>query len=249
MVRLLFDPAPTDGGAPAPAPVVAPPPASAPKVETSPAPTPDPVKPPKIELSFDEAQRLYGRDRQLSDFEAEKQREIAQKEQERLIALAQKEGAEAALRAQKEASDAEKQALTASYHNSAKLYELATATATTAWASPEAARQARELMAAKLEVRQADGELKVVEKATGRPASEAVKGWLDSAEFKHFQAATTKGGSGADNSAIIVRGDKPVPQATASDILLDLVRTERADTSASNPYNPTYARAPSPARN
>jgi len=204
---------------------------------TTTTPAAEPAKPQKLEISAEEFTRLYQSDQKLAQFEAAKQAEIGKKEQERLLALAQKDGAEAALRAQKDSSDAREATLTTAFHRSTKLAELAVATGATTFVSPEAARQARELMASKLEVRQSGEDFQVVEKGTGRPVGEAVKAWLASPEFTHFQAATAKGGAGAGNSNLTAVGGNAAAQPTWSDLAIEAQARQNA-APIGNPYDP-----------
>jgi hypothetical protein len=207
-MRILLNPLLIDGsGTPAPAvpaqvvPVVAAPSPAAPVV---------PSEPPKIPMAFDEVQRLFAAERKLNEFESEKQKVLEQKEQERLIAMAKAGEAETALTTQRTSYETRLSTIEGKFHEALKLTALANATGALTFASTEAAAQARQLMSADLEVRELNGQLHVVEKTTGRPASEAIKDWVAMPRYTHFLAAAHKGG------AALINNTNPTTPTTGS---------------------------------
>jgi hypothetical protein len=175
----------------------------------------------------------------LREIEADKQKEIAEKDSQRLIAVAQKEGAEKALTEQRTAYEGKISKLEDAFYGALKSGEIANATASIQFVSPEAASQARAIMTNRLEIRQDGDSVKIVDKQTGRPAAEAVRGWLETAEFKHFQAAGSKGGTGGGNSDLTTHQETPPPVKSFAERAIEYHQQMNAQAvGGRNPYDP-----------
>lgn len=88
----------------------------------------------------------------------------------------------------------------------AKMEAIHAATAGVDWVGdastrPEVAGAFRSLVAPRLDtIEDADGNISVVERSTGRPAAEAIKGMLNEPRYLGFFAPKTRGGSGTDGA-------------------------------------------------
>ena len=250
--RLLLDPTSTDGGgggggggtdspsvsANAPPTTQATTQAAPPPPPQSPPPPP-PVKTPDVSLPWDTAQQLFAAERRLREIEADKQKEIAEKDSQRLLAVAQKEGAEKALAEQRTFYEGKISKLEDAFYGALKSGEIANATASITFVSPEAASQARAIMTNRLEIRQDGDGVKIVDRQTGRPAAEAVRGWLETAEFKHFQSAGSRGGTGGGNSDLTTHQEAPPPAKSFADRAIEYHQQVNAQAvGGRNPYDP-----------
>ncbi len=191
--RLRLDPAAEGGGG----------------TTATPTPTPSPTLPAgAIVVSADEWNELRGYKTQLAQIQADKARELEAKEQERLKILAEKEGAEKALEAQRtgleskltaaeqRAQQIERRMLDA---NKSAVIAQALAGVTfagdTAEDQAEAAAQLRLLLERDVEASlDANGNVLVRDRTTGRPADQVLREALAGKKFAHFLAR--KGGDG-----------------------------------------------------
>jgi hypothetical protein len=171
-------------------------------------PAPSAVVPPTVPLTVEEYQRLRGIERNYSDLQTRQQKELEAKEQERLTALAkagevQKAFDEHSQSWAKRLTEAETKFATLdgqllSERKAAVLAEKMAGrvyTGSDAAHKQAAANQLKTLIEPMFEpVREANGSISVREKLTGRPAELVLPELLDSPQFAHFFAATTKGG-------------------------------------------------------
>lgn len=178
-----------------------------PAVEPAAASTPPAAQ--TVTLAAEEVQRLR-------DLESKWLKDVEAKEAQRLQALAEKGQVQEALNQQNQAwqrKQAEAEARFADLErrvlNDRRDAAIADAlrgrtfVGDSAERKAEAATMVQQLLANDFEAaRNADGTYAVREKATGRPAAEALAERLDSPRFALFQAASSKGGAGAG-------GDKP----------------------------------------
>ena len=211
--------------APAPNPAFQQPPAGPGENREKPA---APAPPPTVPLTVDEYNRLRGLETQLSQFQAEKQAAIDAKEKERIQALADAGKVKEALEA-REKWFAEKQAEAAKKHSeletqyfgekiNAALYE---ATSGLSFASDHAAGMCRQLLRDQLEARrEADGSIKVIDKASGRPAADVLRERLSDESLAFFFKPTTRGGSGSDGARHPAPPQQP-PQPGSLDAIAD----------------------------
>ncbi|MDR3622794.1 MAG: hypothetical protein P4L85_25800 [Paludisphaera borealis] len=169
---------------------------------------------PPAALTAEEQQRLRTLESQLKEYQRLQEATLEQKESERLRALAEKGQIEEALSQQRQAWE-QKHAEALSRYSSLErqVYE-ERKTAAIAEAfhgrsfvgdSPEqktaAAAMVRRLLQDEFEtVRDASGALLVRDKVSGRPAAEAIRERLDSAQFAIFFAPSSRGGSGSDGT-------------------------------------------------
>lgn len=173
----------------------------------------------------EESQRLRAMEAQLRDLQRQQEAALDQKEQERLRALAEKGQIEEALEQQRrswERKHAEAVSrftlLEQQVFGERKSAAIAEAIQGRSFVgdSPEqrtaAAAMVRKLLQDEFEtVREASGALVVRERASGRPASEALRERLESPQFAIFFAATSRGGAGSDASRpyVATRGAQP----------------------------------------
>ncbi|APW59230.1 hypothetical protein [Paludisphaera borealis] len=176
--------------------------------------TSPPTAPGPAALTAEEQQRLRTLESQLKEYQRLQEATLEQKESERLRALAEKGQIEEALSQQRQAWE-QKHAEALSRYSSLErqVYE-ERKTAAIAEAfhgrsfvgdSPEqktaAAAMVRRLLQDEFEtVRDASGALLVRDKVSGRPAAEAIRERLDSAQFAIFFAPSSRGGSGSDGT-------------------------------------------------
>jgi hypothetical protein len=165
-------------------------------------------------LTAEEQQRLRTLVSQLKEYQRLQEATLEQKETERLRALAEKGQIEEALNQQRAAWE-QKHAEALSRYSSLErqVYE-ERKTAAIAEAfhgrsfvgdSPEqktaAAAMVRRLLQDEFEtVRDGSGALLVRDKASGRPAAEAIRERLDSPQFAIFFAPSSRGGAGGDGT-------------------------------------------------
>jgi hypothetical protein len=202
--RLLLDPAPDAAGGGAPPAPAAPPPAATSPPATPPAAPPAPP-PTVITLTLDQYKRIQEDQARLATIEEQQRKAVEAERQKAVDALAAKGQVEEALR--KERDDHAKAVQQEKYRSAALEGQILGSHVSTAvtdgvagvtFISPEAGAQARKLAADRLEaVRDpATGAVTVREKGTLRPAADAMKAWVGSADAKHFLAPTSRGGAG-----------------------------------------------------
>ncbi|OJW18819.1 MAG: hypothetical protein BGO49_17500 [Planctomycetales bacterium 71-10] len=162
----------------------------------------------------EERQRLRALEAQLREVQSRQDAALEMKEQERLRALAEKGQIEEALEQQRRSWERKHAEAVSRYtlleqqvFGERKSAAIAEALQGRAFVgeSPEqrsaAATMVRRLLQDEFEtVREASGALVVRERASGRPASEALRERLDSPQFAIFFAATSRGGAGGDAS-------------------------------------------------
>lgn len=162
----------------------------------------------------EERQRLRALEAQLRDVQRQQDAALEMKEQERLRALAEKGQIEEALEQQRSSWERKHAEAVSRYtlleqqvFGERKSAAIAEALQGRAFVgeSPEqrsaAATMVRRLLQDEFEtVREASGALVVRERASGRPASEALRERLDSPQFAIFFAPTSRGGAGGDAS-------------------------------------------------
>lgn len=176
-------------------------------------------------LQGEERQRMRALEAQLRDVQRQQEAALEMKEQERLRALAEKGQIEEALEQQRRSWERKHADAVSRYtlleqqvFGERKSAAIAEALQGRAFVgeSPEqrsaAATMVRRLLQDEFEtVREASGALVVRERASGRPASEALRERLDSPQFAIFFTATSRGGAGGDASRPYVapRGAQP----------------------------------------
>lgn len=173
-----------------------------------------PASPEVVSLTAEEHQRLRSLESQLKEYQRLQEAAIEAKEAERLRALAEKGNVEEALAQQRAAwerkhAEAEARyaglerqilderkaaAIAEAFHGRAFVGE-------TAEQKAAAAEMVRRLLRDEFEtVREPSGALVVRDKATGRPAAEAIAERLDSPQYAIFFAPSARGGAGTDGS-------------------------------------------------
>jgi len=173
----------------------------------------------------DDRQRLRALEARLQEFQRQQEAALELKENERLRALAEKGQIEEALDQQRRSWEQKHAEAVSRYtlleqqvFGERKSAAIAEALQGRAFVgeSPEqkaaAAAMVRRLLQDEFEtVREASGALTVRERATGRPAAEALRERLDSPTFAIFFAPTSRGGAGGDASRPYVapRGAQP----------------------------------------
>lgn len=216
MYRLMMSPEGDGGGngtpAPAPGTNQAPPPAS--PVFQQP-PRAEGGAPITIPLTMDEYNRLRGFERELSDFRRDQAAAMEAKEAERIKALADKGQVEEALSQQRQSWEQKHAEATTRYTQleqqvfsermSAVMADtLAGYTFVGETPEEQAATAAfvKRSMVGDLETRRdASGAMVTIEKASGRPAAEAIRERLSQPPYKALIAASSRGGgSGGDGS-------------------------------------------------
>ncbi|MEO6810625.1 MAG: hypothetical protein ABI353_16030 [Isosphaeraceae bacterium] len=205
--RLLFDPAPVEGGGTATPP--APTPAPSPAVPAPPAP------PALVSLPPEEVHRLYGVARQFEEFQAKQAEAVEAQKQQALIAQAQKGEIEQAFNSYKTDADQRVATLQTTLLNRERSLVVASALTGVAFASEAAAADVRELLGLRVEAALgSDGSPVIRDKATGRPASETIREWLASPSAAHYLKPATTGGNGPTGGhrpAPAPAGDGPEP--------------------------------------
>jgi hypothetical protein len=183
------------------------------------------VVPPTGPAQGEERQRLRALEAQLMEVQRQQEATLEAKEQERLRALAEKGQIEEALEQQRRAWERKHSDAVSRYtlleqqvfgeRKSAAIAE-ALQGRTFVGDSPEqrsaAAAMVRRLLQDEFEtVREGSGSLVVRERASSRPAAEALRERLDSPQFAIFFAATSRGGAGGDASRphVALRGSQP----------------------------------------
>lgn len=194
-------------GAPAPAP------AAQPNQTAAPAPS-APAAPVTASLPIEQLQHYLGLERQLADYQAQKQAEIDAKEQERILALAKAGESEQALEEQKKIwqskqLDAEKKYkdLESQVCNEKADAELSQALSGQVFAGSDdasrsaAAKMLKTILRNDIEaVRDAAGSIVVRDKASGRPAADVIRERLSDPTLAFFFAPNSRGGSGSDGT-------------------------------------------------
>lgn len=167
-----------------------------------------------VSLTAEEYRRLQSLESQLREHQRLQEATVEAKEAERLRALAEKGNVEEALAQQREAWErkhAEAQARYASLERQvfgerkaaaiAEAFHGRSFVGETAEQKAAAAAMVRRLLSDEFEtVRDSSGALVVREKATGRPATEAIAERLDSPQYAIFFAPSARGGSGTDGA-------------------------------------------------
>ncbi|WP_165243462.1 hypothetical protein [Paludisphaera soli] len=165
-------------------------------------------------LTAEEHQRLRALESQLKEYQRLQEATLEMKEKERLRALAEKGQIEEALEQQRKAWEQKHAEAVSRYtlleqqvygeRKSAAIAEACqgrTFVGETAEQRSAAAAMVRRLLQDEFEtVREASGALTVRERASGRPASEALRERLESPQFAIFFAPTSRGGAGGDAS-------------------------------------------------
>ncbi|AMV37357.1 hypothetical protein VT85_07980 [Planctomyces sp. SH-PL62] len=181
----------------------------------------DSAPPPTAE----EHQRLRAMESQLKEYQRLQDAALEMKEKERLRALAEKGQIEEALDQQRKSWEQKHAEAVSRYtlleqqvfgeRKAAAITEACQGRAfvgETAEQRSAAAAMVRRLLQDEFEtVREASGALTVRERASGRPASEALRERLESPQFAIFFAPTSRGGAGGDASRPYVapRGAQP----------------------------------------
>lgn len=179
----------------------------APATPAVPAPaTPAPLaaESPKISLTIEEYQRLAALQAKLAEIELEKTRELAEKEEARIKALADKGEVEKAFTALRDSKDKEireaKEKLDALEREQLASKKDATITAAIAGADviPEMVADLRDLLNLRYEaVRDPGGQMVVREKATLRPAADALRDYFAAPASAYYRKSSASGGAGA----------------------------------------------------
>ena len=189
--------------------------------KTAPGASSEPATPPTAE----EHQRLKALESQLKEYQRLQDAALEMKEKERLRALAEKGQIEEALDQQRKTWEQKHAEAVSRYtlleqqvfgeRKVAAITEACqgrTFVGETAEQRSAAAAMVRRLLQDEFEtVRESSGALSVRERASGRPASEALRERLDSPQFAIFFAPTSRGGAGVDASRPYVapRGAQP----------------------------------------
>lgn len=227
-VRLLLDPAPTDGGGTTPTPPVTPPPAAVAPPATPPA---TPPAEQMIPVPFAEYSRLRDADRLLGEFKANEKEKLEAKETERLKVLAEKEGVERALAEQKERltkekddERAERLKLDRSYLDEKRGNVVAELLGGYKLRPHAAGFVRRELEGRLSATRDAAGTI-AVRDANGRTAADVVKDVMGSPEFALFLEPSSAGGAGGSGTTPPA---DPQPDAPAVNMGLQIIQAARA---------------------
>jgi len=169
---------------------------------------------PEAPLSADERRRLRSLESQLQEFRRMQEAALEIKEKERLRALAEKGQIEEALDQQRKTWEQKHAEALSRYtlleqqvFGERKAAAIAEAcqgrsfVGETAEQKAAAAAMVRRLLQDEFEtVREPSGALTVREKASGRPAADALRERLESPQFAIFFAPTSRGGAGGDAS-------------------------------------------------
>lgn len=154
------------------------------------------VAPGTVVLSESEYQRLYGAQLRLTTLEQEQEQARRAAEQAAAIAQAQRGEVEQAFDTYRQAAETREQQLRTQIHNRERDLTLSGSLLGVDFVSPEAAQQARQLLASDLHVIETNGALDVRHSQTGLRASDWIAQQLKTPAFAHFLKATTTGGNG-----------------------------------------------------
>jgi hypothetical protein len=235
MYRLTMSPEATDGGGtPAPAPSTTPPPAS--PVFAQP-PREAGAPPIQINLPVDEYNRYRSIERELADFRRDQAAALEAAENARIKALADKGQVEEALNQQRQSWEQKHAEATTRYAQLEAQVHAERKSAVMAGAfngivfvgeTPEdqaaTAAFVQRSMADDFEtVRDASGTLAVREKASGRPAAEAIRERLSRPPYTSLIAASRGGGSGGDGTRPPANGQH-APQPGSLEAIADAYR-------------------------
>lgn len=220
--RILHNP---DATPPTGAPDATPP--ATPPAAATPPPAAEPPKAPAqdvmIQVSPQAYQELLSYKSQIAEIQAKAAQELAAKEQARLDALVAEGKANEALQSVQAKAQLEIAALQQQVSAQAVENAITRATMGTSWASESAGRQAQQLLAQECEVVTVDGRQEVRHRATGQPIAAVAAQRLDSSDYLHFRANTSKGGPGPANT-----GTPPPPPQGVTDPILAQALAARA---------------------
>ncbi len=191
-----------------------------------------PVPPALVNLPADEVGRLYTAERTLRELQAKNEELVQAERQKALKALSDKEGVEKALQAAQAQAQQEIESYRQTILGDKLAVTLADALAGVEFLSEHAREHARIILASRTEAAfdPTDPRRVIVrDKATGRPAKDAIRDALASEEFAHALKAKAKGGTGGGNITVAnSSAEADEPKNLGDQMILEALERQKA---------------------
>jgi hypothetical protein len=213
-----------------------PPPGTAPAApsQTPPAPEPIPAPPPPapvgVLLPAEELQRLYAAQRELEDTRAAAAAQSRAAQEAQLLAEAQRGEVERSFTTFRQQAEQREQQLRATLSESALQIAVSQAITGVAWANATAAQHAAIILRQRVEtVLDSEGRPTVRDRATGRPAVDALRELVAGPDFAMYRAAPHQGGTAAPTTFQAAPPQvtaAPTPAANLGEYMLQQVASQ-----------------------